>query len=270
MASILESIPLRGRERELSRLARSVHVRAPLLICGPPDAGKTFLVQRFLHSLPAEQRACCVYVPGFMSVHSLLQEIVRHLFCPRAQRVSERAKVAPAVREFERELKGSTSGRLRVLLREELRERRLCLFLDHFPPFSPFLARLVKGLIWKGETSMYLLARGRSRDEIGYAWSIYFAPEYRLELGALPGREAKALLDDCVSRSGLAGLDTPEFRSEVLRRSAGLPGAIVKMCALAADPHYRSGDQVKLRLVHVDYLMRADSSRSLVRSGHGR
>jgi AAA ATPase domain len=253
-----------GHEKELARLAAAVRARRPLLIYGPPDSGKTFLVQRFLRALPTEEQSCTVYVPGFVSVHALLEATARQL--SGAAPSSARGSRAMA-RKFPRRLEASTSGRLRVLLRTMAQERRLCLFLDHFPRFSPFLMRLVNQLIWKDESSVYLLARGKTRDEIGYAWSIYFAPEYRLELGAFHEREAKSLLDQCVRQFGIASLASPEFRAEVLRRSAGLPGAIVKMCALAANPRYHYGNQVKLGLLHIDYLMHADPIHSLALSG---
>src|SRR5271170_3747188 len=172
-----------GRGKELARLGAAVRSRSPLLIYGPPGAGKTFLVESFLGGLPAAERSRCVYVPGFVSVHAMLEETVRQLAGAPMRRSGH-----------------ATSGRLRVWLRAAARERGLCLFLDHFPIVSPFLARLVEELMWKGESCVYLLARGRTRDEVGSAASIYFTPEYRLALGALHAREANALLDECVER----------------------------------------------------------------------
>ena len=255
MRSLLLAAQPIGQRRELVRLAAAVRSRTPFLIHGPPDAGKTFLVRRFLSGLTREEQGCCVYVEKFVSVHSLLEAIVGRLFGASPDSSGD-APWTP--HELPPRLKGSSSGRLRVLLRTAARERRLCLFLDHFPPISSFLLRLVKELIWKDESSVNLVARGKSRDEIGHAWSIYYDSGYRLEMPALHDREAKALLDQSVRQFGLAPLATPEFRAEVLRRSAGRPGAIVKMCALAANPRYHFGNQVKLHLLHVDYLMQAD------------
>jgi len=50
--------------------------------------------------------------------------------------------------------------------------------------------------------------------------------------------------------------------------SGCLPGCIVKMCELAADPRYRYGDQIKVKLVHVDYLMQGNRAFSQSVSGH--
>jgi len=249
MPAILESARLQGceplgREKELARLAAAARARRPLLIAGPADSGKTFLAQHFLRSLPVVERARCVYVPVYAGIHGLLAEV--------AAQLSGEGRARSAAEQ-------STSGRLRLLLRRLSRERRMYLILDHFPPMSHFLARLVKEWIWDGECGVCLVARGTTRDEIGQAWGIYYAPEYRLTMGPLHEREAKALLGDSIERFGIGRLASAGFRAEVLRRSTGLPGAIVKMCALAADPRYQSGNQVKLTLLHVDYLMRGEN-----------
>jgi hypothetical protein len=41
-----------------------------------------------------------------------------------------------------------------------------------------------------------------------------------------------------------------------------LPGSILKMSRLAADSRYHYGDRIKLKLVHVDYLMQSNQSPS--------
>jgi hypothetical protein len=37
--------------------------------------------------------------------------------------------------------------------------------------------------------------------------------------------------------------------------SKRVPGAIVKMCALAADPQYQKGLRIKTKSVYIEYLM---------------
>jgi AAA ATPase-like protein len=255
MLEPLDKEPIMGRRKELARLAAAVETRQPLLIHGPADAGKTFLVLRLLDSLPVETRRSCVYVSGFTSIHALLQEVARQVFAPVAAPAGRGVRTAGHRERPARDLATSTSGRLRLLLRNAVRERRLCIFLDHAPRFSAAMARLAREWVWRDETSVYLVARGKTRGEIGYAWSLYFAPELRLDIGRLAEPEAKILLDRSIRRYGLAAFDSDEFRAGVLRLSRGLPGAIVKMCALTAQPRYHYGRQVKLRLLHVDYLM---------------
>jgi len=257
-AALVGRAPL-GREKELARLAAAWRARAPLLISGPADSGKTFLLQHHLRSLPAAEKARHVYVPAYDGAHGLLAEV--------AAQLSGAAGAAGRQGSGRSAAEDSTSGRLRLLLRRLSRERRLYVILDHFPPMSHFLTRLVKEWIWNGECGVCLVARGITRDEIGQAWSIYYAPEYRLTVGALHEREAKALLADAIERFRIERLASEDFRAEVLRRSGGLPGAIVKMCALAADPRYQSGNRVKLTLLHVDYLMRNKACGAVAHAG---
>jgi hypothetical protein len=54
---------------------------------------------------------------------------------------------------------------------------------------------------------------------------------------------------------GLVGLDLRGFREELLRWSGRLPGAIIKMCALASRPQYQYGGRIKTRLLYIDYQM---------------
>jgi len=65
-------------------------------------------------------------------------------------------------------------------------------------------------------------------------------------------------LEACIHKFSLESTDLGKVRKEVLRLSDHLPGSIVKMCELAADPRYHYGGQIKMELVHVDYRMRSN------------
>ena len=129
------------------------------------------------------------------------------------------------------------------------------------------MAHLMKEMIWRAKTPVYLIANGCTQAEIGHAWSIYFTPEYHIHLGPLHEHDARVLLENSIRRFGLLGLDSETFRDDVLRLSRHLPGTIVKMCELAGDPHYQCGRQIKTKLIHVDYLLK--SSARFLRSAVG-
>jgi hypothetical protein len=118
----------------------------------------------------------------------------------------------------------------------------------------------MKEIMYRCETPVYLIARGMSQQEIGYAWSLYWNDLLRLHLGPLLERQAGELLELCIRDFGLNSLDLEDFREEVLRLSGLLPGSIVKMSRLAADSRYHYGDRIKIKLVHVDYLMQSTPS----------
>jgi hypothetical protein len=62
-------------------------------------------------------------------------------------------------------------------------------------------------------------------------------------------------LESCIGQFGLSQFDLVDFREEIIELSKQVPGAIVQMCALAADPRYRYGSRIKTKSVYIDYLM---------------
>jgi hypothetical protein len=71
-------------------------------------------------------------------------------------------------------------------------------------------------------------------------------------VGTLPAADATKLLSACIHRFGLNRCELGGFQHEVLELSGRLPGVILKMCAMAAQPKYQDQGQIKTRLVHVD------------------
>jgi hypothetical protein len=145
--------------------------------------------------------------------------------------------------------------RLRGILLTAAERGEYRVFVDHLPTISQSVAELLKEIVNRTHTPVYLVGRGYSQAEIGYAWSLYWTDEYRLPVRPLSERAARELLDICIEKHALSSLDLDGFRDELLRLSGNLPGAIVKMCRLASNPRYHYGDRVKLKLIHVDYLM---------------
>lgn len=245
-----------GRQAQCRRLNAAIRNRESLLVWGPTDAGKTTLIKMLIEGLPEPDRRNCIYWAGAASVRQLVAELVKGLYL--AGNTLVRTKVRQdgcGESSLNRWLREQTSGRLKVLLYSAAKAGRYWIFLDNFPPSTQAMAGFLKEIIWRCRTPVYLLARGCSHAEIGYAWSIYFIPQYHVSLGPLPESSARELLEQCIKRFGLDILDLEGFREEILRLSRQIPGTIVRMSEMAADPKYQYGHQVKLGLVHVDYLM---------------
>jgi hypothetical protein len=261
MKSIVLQCVLIGRQAEYRQLNAAIHNRESMLIWGPADAGKTALVKTAIDSLPQMNIKNCIYRAGTATIRDLVGELVRLLYFAEDPLVRKKVR-DDGFREasLNRWLREQTSGRLKALLYTATQKGRYWFFLDHLPPATHSMARLMKEIVWRCKTPVYLLARGCSQAEIGYAWSIYFTPEYRIRLGPLRESASHEVLEQCIRRFGLTSLNLEGFREDVLRMSGQLPGSIVKMCELAADPRYHYGDQVKINLIHVDYLMKARPS----------
>ncbi len=246
-----------GRKEELGFLRNAITSRKSLLISGSPGAGKTMLTLKALSELPDTFRRNCLYVSGMKGLQDLLRQIVHLLFDvndPALRGRLRREGVSPAA--FKVWLGSQATTHLRGALYQAAREGQYWLFLDHLPPLTHAISRVVKELVRMRSTPVYLLARGFTEREIGHVTDIYWGDPHQLALGALPGASARELLEDCIQHFALSRLDLEDFRKEILHFSGCLPGAIVQMCALASEPRYQYGSQIKTKLIHIDYLMR--------------
>jgi len=248
-----------GREEERRQLRAAVRARKSLLIWGPADAGKTALIRAVLGKLSERERRSCIYWIGVANGRELFSHFVGRLY--QAGDSLVRGKVgAEGMTEtnLKRWLKKQSSLRLRGILFTALTHGDYRLFLDHFLPATRRTVQWMKEIMYRCKTPLYVCARGYSQREIGCAWSLYWNQNTRLHLAPLQEHNARELLETCIRRFALASLDLEDFREEILHLSGRLPGAIVKMCQLAADARYHYGEHIKTKLVHVDYLMQSN------------
>jgi hypothetical protein len=247
-----------GRERALRRLRTAIQKRESQLIWGQPDAGKTFLIQQAIAGLPEAERRKCIYWTGAVTGRQLVSHFLRRLYVTGDPVVRRKVHADRAGEStLDCWLNKQSLLRLRGILFTAAEHGDHRLFVDHIPPPTHKMAHLLKELMYRCNTPVYLTGHGYSQMEIGYAWSLYWADEYRIQLEPLAETAARELLEMCIINFGLAFLDLAGFRDEILQISERLPGSIVKMCELAADARYRYGDRIKMKLVHVDYLMQS-------------
>lgn len=245
-----------GRQQELRRLCDAMEKRESLLIWGDADAGKTALLGKAIGQSPTDAQKACLYADGGASVKEILLKLVRSLWENGHPRVTEKWRAAQGHHHMVSAwLREQSGGQLSRMVCGALAEQPCWIFLDHAPPCTHSVAKFLKNLMWRWNTPVYTVARGFSPVEAGQAWSLYWTDKYRLHLGPLPETDAAELLRLCIRRYALIRLELEDFREEVLRLSGRLPGAIVKMCALAAKPKYQYEQRIKTTLIHVDYLM---------------
>jgi AAA ATPase domain len=247
-----------GRDTEMRQLRAALRDRRSQLIWGPADSGKTFLIANVLADLPANERRKCICWAGPASRRQLVEHLIRELFlagdpfvCAKVRQ--DRCREATLSRWI-----GEQSAlRLRGILFTAAEKGEYRIFLDHLAPVSAAFAQLLKEVMYRAKTPVYLTGHGYSYAELGHAWSLYWTDEYRIRLGPISEEAARELMEISEHRFGLGALDPEAFREDLLRLSGHLPGSIVKMCELAAHPRYHYGDQLKLKLLHVDYLLHA-------------
>lgn len=244
------------READTRRLRNAIGNRESLLICGPAGVGKTAFVFKVFSDLAKEKSGCCFYVSGMKGLQDFLRKLIRRLHesgDPVLCRQLREEGFAPAA--FKAWINSRRTSRLKGTLYRAVEKRNYWVFLDHFPPLTYAVAKVVKELVRMRNTPVYLLARGFTERDVGHVTDLYWSERQRLVLGPVPEASAQELLEDCIQRFSLSNLDLEDFSEEILRLSGHVPGAIVRMCALAADPRYQYQSRVKTRLVHIDYLM---------------
>ncbi len=247
-----------GRDSENRQLRAAIRERRSQLVWGPVHSGKTFLIANVLAQLPATERRKCIEWAGPATRRELVEHLVHGLFLAGDPFVRKKVQADGCDESALTRWIGEQSAvRLRGILFTAAEQGEYWFFLDHVSSLSHAFAELLKEIMHRTKTPVYLTGHGYSQAEIGCAWSLYWTDEYRLHLGPLPEVSARELLEQCIERFALASLDLGDFREEILHLSGNLPGAIVKMCELAANPRYHYGDRVKVKLIHVDYLLQS-------------
>jgi len=254
-----------GRDAELRQLRTAIQKRSSRLIWGPQDSGKSALIRRAIAELTEPMRKRCIYWSGRATGRELTSHFIRELYDAGDALVRKKVHVDGAsAATLGRWLQNQSLIRLRGILFMAAERGEFWFFIDQIPPPNHAIAKLMKELINRCKTPVYLAGSGCTAAEIGSAWSLFWTDEYRIRLGPLPDDTARELLEICIRRFGLNSLDLEGFREEILHLSGRLPGAIVKMCELAADARYHYIDQIKTKVLHVDYLMGMDRSNSWI------
>lgn len=252
-----------GREAELRQLRIAIQKRSSRLIWGPPDSGKTTLIRRAIAGLPEPIRKRCIYWSGAAAGRELASHFVRGLYEVGDALVRKRVHADGAAgATLGRWLQNQSVIRLRGILFRAAEQEEFWFFIDQLPTPNHAIAKLMKELINRCKTPVYLAGSGCTASEIGSAWSLFWTDEYRIRLGPLTDDTARELLEICIRRFGLNSFDLEGFREDILHLSGRFPGAIVKMCQLAADIRYHYSDQIKTKVIHVDYLMGIDRLNS--------
>lgn len=245
------------RESESRRVEEAFRSGKSMMITGPADIGKTALIKHVVAHLPKGIGSQCLYLAGFKNLPDLLRKLLERLYQAgntelRRQLHAEGVRAA----NFEAWAKATPSPHLKGALYRAAEQGHYHLILDHGPPLTQAITKVIKELFWMRNTPVCLLVRDEGKQKIEQICHyFYWGRRERLALGPLHKPVAGEMLEQCIRRLGLSNLDLDGFREEVLELSGCVPGAILKMCTLAADERYQYGSRIKTKLVHIDYLM---------------
>lgn len=250
---------LSGREQEIAALRNAIRTGQSQLIWGKQDSGKTLLVKTVLAQLAKAQRRNCIYWTGRASRRELIEFLIRELHAAGDPEVGKKLDAAEGTETaVNRWICRQSAARLGGIVVSAAEQNAYSFFFDHLAPVSRAVSQFLKNIIHRTRTSVWLVARGYSGLEAGYGWSLYWSDAQRLRLGPLTDANARRLLESCIQNFQLDTLNLKDFRDEILNLSKNLPGSIVKMCELAANPRYHLGGRPKTKVIHVDYLLQAN------------
>ncbi len=245
------------RESESRRLDEAIRTRESLMVIGPAGIGKTALVCEVIRHLPPDLAERCLYLRGVKDLQDLLRQLIQALYVLKDRNLRQQLHAEGiSILTFDAWLKALSSSHLKGTLYQTVERGDYCVFLDHLPPLTRAVAKVIKELFWMRKTPVYLLIRDELEQHL-YKFNnfFYWGDRERLALQPLPAHAAAELLESCIKRFGLSRLDLEDFREEALELSKRVPGAIVKMCALAADPRYQCESRIKIKSVYIDYLL---------------
>ncbi len=245
------------REIETRRIEDAVRGKHSLMICGPSGIGKTAVVLKVIRSLPREVSGRCLYLGNIKDLQDLLRQLIRALYEAKDSNLRRQLHtVGVSALTFDAWLKALPGNRLKGTLYRTVEQGDYRIFLDHLPPLTLAVAKVIKELFWMRKTPVYLLIQDEFAQRMYQFYNFfYWGDRERLTLQPLPYEAAAELLESCIERFGLSRLVLDDFREEVLELSKRVPGAIVKMSSLAADPRYQYGSHIKIQSVYIDYLM---------------
>jgi AAA+ ATPase superfamily predicted ATPase len=249
------------REKECDRLREAILAGQSLMISGPRGAGKTALVLKTISEVSPVAEIRCLYVPKVKDLQDLLRSIIRTLYEAediRLRRELHAAGVSSAT--FDHWLRNLAANRLRGTLYRAIDAAGYRVFLDHVTHLTPAIARVAKQLFGMRQTPVYVIFSEEPEARL-VSHFFYWGEREILRLAPLPISAARTLLEDSIHRFDLARLDLEGFREQVLEVSQLLPGAIIAMCELASKPQYQFESRIKVKLVHIDYLMRGNTGK---------
>jgi hypothetical protein len=231
-----------GRRSEQHQLVSALRRREPRLVCGPQGSGKSALLQAAIAHLPAADRSHVLTLQPCATPSLFVAELLAQIV-----RTSDRAAASRLTRS-----RSISARACAALLIEALSASQYWIVLDPFAPASRPLARVMKHILTRGKTPVYVAARSAHAADLGYASCLYWSSEMRIELGALAPSSARQLVNQETKDVQLAPRELADFRSSVLRAGARLPGPMLEMCRLAKLPSYQSHARLKTALLQID------------------
>lgn len=261
MIPVASRLGLFGREEELLQFCERLHKGVPFLLYGVAGVGKTLLVETAIRRLNASSNL--IYCEETRALNAVARQICSALAARDDACVLARLKLSPksSSERIQSAVQAKSSSALQGIVLEALRKRPYTLILDHVEFVSKRFYSSLKELHLFAQTPIVAIARSYHMEEIGHLGSLFSDRRARMELANFDRERAAGLAAMVAESRRLEAENREEFLRKVVQFSQGNPGAILRMIAMADDPHYRSSGRIRLHLLYVDYCLRYSGVR---------
>ena len=169
-----EAVVFVDRENEVRRVNDAIRDRKNLVICGPAGIGKTALVSQVIHRLAGE-KVRCLYLPSMKDLQDMLRQLIRLLYGMEDLNLRRELHAEGiSVLSFDAWLKQLSSSAMKGLLYRAVEQGDYRVFLDHIPPLTLPIAKIIKELFWMRNTPVYLLVRDEMEQHLYRFYSFFY------------------------------------------------------------------------------------------------
>lgn len=225
------------RTAEHARLVENLSARRNTLLFGPTGVGKTHLLRRFV-----QERSEILFAPKTNTLRDILVVLIAELMRRGDLRKSDATRALSS-----RSLKG--------LLVRQLEKKPYSIVLDSIAGPTTATVAAIKDLYDFGRTPIILAAQSAHGEDIGGLRPLFCQKTEQIEVKNFD--RAIALLFAQESAASMQ-FDSDNFDytlDYICERSEGNPGAILTMLRMAKGQTYRSGDQIRVHTLYLDFRM---------------
>jgi ABC-type dipeptide/oligopeptide/nickel transport system ATPase subunit len=245
------------REEEFEVIVEALSERRSLILHGEAGCGKSALlrkVRRYFETSGSEVTILCV--SPTRNLNLAMKELAAQVLCHARPKKETQQAIRMMGNDSEESLRRmaehSTTVANRAIILREFRQGSYAIFWDHTGFLSQTFCKLCKRLIMEFNIPQVFAGRSCHMEDVGYISKTLCGPGERLALKNLDDDKINLLIEHCMKENGVWPSDVESFKNQLLDLSGGNAGRIVKMCEMAAMDKYRSGQEIKLRLIHID------------------
>lgn len=224
------------RTVEYTRLIENLRERRNALLFGPAGAGKTHLLQQFIRN-----RSEILFAQKTNTLRDLLVSLTAELVRHGDMRKTD--------------TKNTSSRSLKGLLVRQLERKAYCIVLDSIAEPTTTIVGAVKDLYDFGRTPLIIAAQSTHGEDIGGLRSLFCQRNEQVELRNFDRATALRFAQESATSMQFSSDNFDFALNYICEQSDGNPGAILTMLQMAKNQAYRSGDQLRVHTLYLDFRM---------------